>query len=225
MYYIVHIIYSDSKVYGVNMWPSWGRQDPGGPHVGPMDLVIWGGLVCTSYNSWLFVGSGNEFVSSEFGRMLNASYNGCTSDTTLIWHILDRMNTLILTLRVGGDQVIVSYANSDGISTEYELLDTGVSCKSGVLNILLGYQWDILYITNGTREGVYDEYEDGALPGTDSLQGTRRIVRVEVESNQDLTSNLHIDGTYNVSLIAKFMGPTWGPRGTGRTQMGPMLAT
>ena len=26
------------------------------------------------------------------------------------------------------------------------------------------------------------------------------------------------------SLIAKFMGPTWGPTGTDRTQVGPMLA-
>ena len=26
----------DSKVHGANMGPVWGRQDPGGPHVGPM---------------------------------------------------------------------------------------------------------------------------------------------------------------------------------------------
>ena len=23
------------------MGPIWGRQDPGGPHVGPMNLAIW----------------------------------------------------------------------------------------------------------------------------------------------------------------------------------------
>ena len=33
--------YPDSKVYGANMGPTWGRQDPGGPHVGPMNIVIW----------------------------------------------------------------------------------------------------------------------------------------------------------------------------------------
>ena len=32
----------DSKVRGANMGPIWGRQDPGGPHVGPMSFVIWG---------------------------------------------------------------------------------------------------------------------------------------------------------------------------------------
>ena len=31
----------DSKVYGGNMRPTWGRQDPGGSHVGPMNLAIW----------------------------------------------------------------------------------------------------------------------------------------------------------------------------------------
>ena len=31
----------DSKVRGANMEPIWGRQDPGGPHVGHMSLAIW----------------------------------------------------------------------------------------------------------------------------------------------------------------------------------------
>ena len=30
------------KVHGANMGPIWGRQDPGGPHVGPMIFAIWG---------------------------------------------------------------------------------------------------------------------------------------------------------------------------------------
>ena len=31
----------DSKVHGANMRPIWGRQDPGGTHVGPMNFAIW----------------------------------------------------------------------------------------------------------------------------------------------------------------------------------------
>ena len=31
----------DSKVHGANMGPIWGQQDPGGPHVGPMNFAIW----------------------------------------------------------------------------------------------------------------------------------------------------------------------------------------
>ena len=30
----------DSKVYGANMGPIWGLQEPGGPHVGPMNFAV-----------------------------------------------------------------------------------------------------------------------------------------------------------------------------------------
>ena len=33
--------YPDSKVHGANVGPIWGRQDPGGTHVGPMNFAIW----------------------------------------------------------------------------------------------------------------------------------------------------------------------------------------
>ena len=47
LHYIVKIsvnvneTYPDSKVHGANMGPIWGRQDPGGPHVGHVNLAIW----------------------------------------------------------------------------------------------------------------------------------------------------------------------------------------
>ena len=31
----------DNKFHGANMGPTWGRQGPGGPHVGPMNYAIW----------------------------------------------------------------------------------------------------------------------------------------------------------------------------------------
>ena len=37
----------DSKVHGARMGPTWGRQDPGGPHVGHVNLAIW---VCIEAN-------------------------------------------------------------------------------------------------------------------------------------------------------------------------------
>ena len=33
--------FPDNKVYGANMGPAWGRQDPGGIHVSPMNLAFW----------------------------------------------------------------------------------------------------------------------------------------------------------------------------------------
>ena len=34
--------YPDSEVHGANIGPIWGRQGPGGPHVGPMNFAILG---------------------------------------------------------------------------------------------------------------------------------------------------------------------------------------
>ena len=39
---LIHI--PDSKVYGANMGPMWGRQNPCGHHVGHMNLAIWDAL-------------------------------------------------------------------------------------------------------------------------------------------------------------------------------------
>ena len=43
-----------ARFMGANMGPIWGRQDPGGPHVGLMNLAIWvyfDGLVQERHNS------------------------------------------------------------------------------------------------------------------------------------------------------------------------------
>ena len=34
----------DSKVHGAILRPIWGRQDPDGPHVGPMNFAVWAGV-------------------------------------------------------------------------------------------------------------------------------------------------------------------------------------
>ena len=57
-------------------------------------------------------------------------------------------------------------------------------------------------------------------------RGPCHMVRCPQESD---SSYLHIfaRGIYSeitTSLIARFMGPTWGPPGADRTQVGPMLA-
>ena len=38
--YANDLLYPDSKVHGAYMGPTWSRQDPGGPHVGPINLAI-----------------------------------------------------------------------------------------------------------------------------------------------------------------------------------------
>ena len=38
--WIIFVNNPDIKVQGANMGPIWGRQDPGGLHVGPRNLAI-----------------------------------------------------------------------------------------------------------------------------------------------------------------------------------------
>ena len=41
----------ESKVHAANMGPIWGRQDPDGPHVGPMNFILWGVFTFQEYIS------------------------------------------------------------------------------------------------------------------------------------------------------------------------------
>ena len=43
----------DSKVHGANMGPIWGRQDPGGPHVVPMNFAIW--VLCGTHLDFIYL--------------------------------------------------------------------------------------------------------------------------------------------------------------------------
>ena len=53
-YSVVHISHHhDSKVHGANMGPIWGRQDPGGPHVGPMNFAIWACTYMSATDTYL----------------------------------------------------------------------------------------------------------------------------------------------------------------------------
>ena len=47
-------LHLDSKVHGAIMGPTWGRQDPGGPHVGPMNFAIWA-VMMQSWRTWAYI--------------------------------------------------------------------------------------------------------------------------------------------------------------------------
>ena len=54
VWFLVTLIWdgnSDSKVHGKHMGPIWGRQDPGGPHVGPHEPCYLG--ICVPAHIWM----------------------------------------------------------------------------------------------------------------------------------------------------------------------------
>ena len=64
----------DSKVHGANMGPIWGRQDPGGLHVGPMNFIIWEGTACPLPG---------QYVQTWFG--VRTIYYGSCNEITIQW--------------------------------------------------------------------------------------------------------------------------------------------
>ena len=101
--------YLDSKVPAANMGPIWGRQDPGGPHVGPMNFAIWvvpyilplnhsflavsnikqNSLFCFCY---IFRGQFYQFASTDPGEILQPISEMTTSvcPANFVTHGLDR---------------------------------------------------------------------------------------------------------------------------------------
>ena len=63
--YTLYISIPDSKVHVANMGPIWGRQDPGGPHVGPMNFAIWDASVLVLYD----LDIGNILYFNRYGAM------------------------------------------------------------------------------------------------------------------------------------------------------------
>ena len=73
----------DSKVRGANMGPTWGRQDPGEPHVGPMhcylgyvpneEMANQSGHHCDHVTSGEEVGSCPPSVAADVGEFPSSS--------------------------------------------------------------------------------------------------------------------------------------------------------
>ena len=68
--YLWFMFFPGSKVHGANMGPIWGRQDLGGPHVGPMNFNIW--------ELFWFWFSGHDFIQAlpEFSDLRSSVTGG-----------------------------------------------------------------------------------------------------------------------------------------------------
>ena len=73
----------DSKVHGAYMGPTWGRQDPSGPHVGPMNFAIRDNMM-TSSNGNIFRVTGplwGEFT----GHPVNSPHKDQWRELCFLW--------------------------------------------------------------------------------------------------------------------------------------------
>ena len=70
--------FPDSKVHGANMGPIWGRQDPGGPHVGSMNFYYLGYHKKFAFYTWAQVNTRTWVLGHVHNRKCR---NMCTRAT------------------------------------------------------------------------------------------------------------------------------------------------
>ena len=103
----------DSKVYGANMGPIWDRQDPGGPHVGPMNLAICVGLNFGVYivNNWKVT---RGFVP------IHSAFSCGSSTGTLMTHYND-VTMKPMASQITGTTIVYSTVCSDADQRKYQI--------------------------------------------------------------------------------------------------------
>ena len=77
--------FPDIKVHGANKGPIWGRQDPGGPHVGPKNIAIW---VYSGWTVWWW----NLYCNICYSNLTHHAHSktktiSCVMATLLHWHM------------------------------------------------------------------------------------------------------------------------------------------
>ena len=98
--------YPDSKVHGANMGPTWGRQGPGGPHVGPMNFAIWGVIKDEAKTwSWYYFSSLCR-VNNSYEQI--ASWSGCQGPVSIQRPSFPGMGISMLKIRQSQDRLIFS---------------------------------------------------------------------------------------------------------------------
>ena len=111
------------------MGPIWGRQDPGGRHVGPMNLVIWGGIYRHLYGHRSSITSLGAYVRNLIPQYKYTVYYAPSSHVAIFWvgsvavgiPILSWINSLALSaseanLSLSGSEATLE--NPDILSTD-----------------------------------------------------------------------------------------------------------
>ena len=75
------------------------------------------------------------------------------------------------------------------------------------------------------NQNIYRAIENAKNNTLVHVSNTQHTVKREERNRDETTAEIPNIAICLISLIARFMGPTWGPPGAERTQVGPMLAS
>ena len=115
MWLVIHAL-TDSKVLGANMGTIRGRQGPGGPHVGPMDFVIWANFNCglakpfspllKSWHGWIIASHSKLWMRLLIHVLISSNKRGplWINKKKMLWQLV---NVYILNCTEGAKYVFV----------------------------------------------------------------------------------------------------------------------
>ena len=95
-------------------------------------------------------------------------------------------------------------------------------------NWIMEYSWPVYRMT--THNEVRCDYMKmctGQRGGHDWMSLCACLLKINTGEEQGIVVSIQrccVTNTNMLSLIARFIGPIWGPSGANRTQVGPMLA-
>ena len=82
----------DNKVHEANMGPIWGRRDPGGPHVGPMNVAIWDDISHDDVIKWTHFPRYWPFVRGIYQSPVNSPHKSQWRGALMFTLICTRIN-------------------------------------------------------------------------------------------------------------------------------------
>ena len=88
----------DSKVHGVNMGLTLGQQDPGGPHVDPMNFAIWGGTQSRICMCWVM------YQTYQLQRQLGIER--VNIGTAVFAHLVEKFTEFIMSSMIDVDIIV-----------------------------------------------------------------------------------------------------------------------
>ena len=236
------------------MGPIWGRQDPGGPRVGPMNFAIWDMItarilytpitdICQCVLPWCgFTTNHNPYFLKKKDST-SAVKKSSHFSFLLIFILQNYINSLVLIV-VSQFLQHLRYCSLALICGDFLSLSFILSSFKFYISInpcpfvpLVGFQDLSLLSAKGvplevSRAAVYDS---GQVWVKFNLYWDHRYPREAslrgTEAREEgrgrggrWDKGIFLQCTYNAPK-ARFMAPARGPPGDDRTQVGPMLAT
>ena len=91
--------YPDSKVHGTNMGPIWGRQDPGGPHIGPMNFAICVDLLLSRHLTVLNAPKAPFDIENELSWHLSFTICVCLKCMVWVYGVISKIQSTAIVLQ------------------------------------------------------------------------------------------------------------------------------